>query len=124
VPYKSTAYKAFIRSARWQRLRARHLQANPLCARCEAKGGATIATEVHHVMPCGEDPQLQMDPNNLESLCRECHGPLKGNDSRGYSREIGLDGYYIDPRHPSNRPRARLTYGRDATRHAKQKAPT
>ena len=98
-------YRSFISSSRWQRLRAYHLKHHPLCVRCEAKGKTTLAREVHHVQPCGDDPALQADPLNLESLCRECHQPLKDDDRRGYSLAMGIDGYFVDERHPSNRPR-------------------
>jgi 5-methylcytosine-specific restriction enzyme A len=101
MPYASNQYKAFIRSSRWQRLRAAHLHAHPWCARCLAKGKHTVADEVHHKLPCKNDPVLQTDPGNLEAICRECHAPLKGAHDRGYSREIGDDGYPVDPRHPA-----------------------
>ena len=69
VPYKSTAYKAFIRSARWQRLRARYLATHPLCERCKAKGKVTLATEVHHRIKCHDDLALQLARQNFEALC-------------------------------------------------------
>jgi 5-methylcytosine-specific restriction endonuclease McrA len=108
MPYKSNQYKNFIRSARWQRLRAQHLKRHPLCVRCHAKGKVTLATEVHHIVKCMDEPSLQMDPANLESLCAPCHAPLTHDDRRGYSKEIGIDGYPTDPRHPANRPRSTL----------------
>ena len=115
VPYKSNTYRNFIRSARWQRLRAQYLAKHVLCERCLAKGKTTLAREVHHVQRCHDDPVLQMDPNNLEALCQPCHAPLTNDDRRGYSREMDSDGYYVDPNHPSNRPRARYRLGTDAT---------
>ena len=111
MPYLNNDYKNFIRSARWQRLRAYHLAHHPLCARCEAIGLAEPATEVHHIVKCHDNPQLQMDPNNLESLCQAHHAPLAADDRRGYSKAMGLDGYFTDPKHPSNRPRAPLHTG-------------
>ena len=116
MPYKNTDYKNFIRSARWQRLRAQHLKAHPLCEHCQAKGRTTLATEVHHIVKCHDDPWLQHDPNNLVSLCQPCHAPMQANDHRGYSREMDVDGYYVDPNHPSNKPRPRWKAGTDATK--------
>jgi 5-methylcytosine-specific restriction protein A len=101
MPYASNQYKNFIRSSRWQRIRAQHLQANPFCSRCYAKGRATPAREVHHKLPCRDDAHLQTDPSNLESLCRECHAPLKGEHARGWSKEVDADGYPLDKRHPA-----------------------
>ena len=107
-------YRRFISSSRWQRLRAYHLKHHPLCHAAKHKG-VTVASEVHHVLPCGDDPALQTDPLNLESLCRECHQPLKDDDRRGYSREIDSDGYFVDERHPSNRTRSRNKRNKDKT---------
>jgi 5-methylcytosine-specific restriction endonuclease McrA len=59
-------YRKFISSSRWQRLRAYHLKHHPLCQRCQAQGRVTVASEVHHVLPCGDDPALQTDPLNLD----------------------------------------------------------
>ena len=116
MPYLNNDYKNFIRSRRWQRLRAYHLKHHPLCARCEAIGLAEPATEVHHIVKCHDDPQLQIDPNNLESICQAHHAPLAADDRRGYSKAMGLDGYFIDPNHPSNRGRHRVKLGTDATK--------
>jgi hypothetical protein len=70
----------------------------------------------HHVIKCHDDPWLQHDPNNIVSLCGPCHAPMQANDHRGYSREMNIDGYYVDPNHPSNRGRHRVKIGRDATK--------
>ena len=104
MTYKSNAYRSFISSSRWQRLRAYHLKHHPLCVRCEAKGKTTLAREVHHIRPCGDDPVLQADPLNLEAYAGSAT-PQCRNDRRGYSREITIDGYFVDERHPSNRTR-------------------
>jgi 5-methylcytosine-specific restriction enzyme A len=106
MPYKNTAYKAFIRSARWQRLRAQHLKQHPLCTRCAAKGKTALASEVHHRIACHDDAHLQMDPSNLESLCAPCHAPMRHDDRRGYSKAIDTDGQPLDPNHPWNKPQA------------------
>jgi 5-methylcytosine-specific restriction protein A len=103
MPYKSNQYKNFIRSRAWRRLRAHHLMSNPLCVFCHAKGISRLADQVDHIRPCMDDVALQRDPSNLRSLCAECHAPLRHDNVRGYSTEVGLDGYPIDPRHPANR---------------------
>ena len=116
MPYKNNDYKNFIRSARWQRLRLHHLKQHPLCVRCQAKGKVTLATEVHHRVKCHDNPALQMDPRNLESLCAPCHAPITNDDRRGFSYATDSAGYAIDPRHPSNRRRSPIHFGRDATK--------
>ena len=114
MPYDR--YRSFISSARWQRLRLRQLKLHPLCERCRKKGKTVIADEVHHILPCHDNPILQVAMSNLESLCTPCHAPLKADDHRGHSRELDAEGYATDPKHPSNRPRLPLRFGRDATK--------
>jgi 5-methylcytosine-specific restriction protein A len=41
----------------------------------------------------------------LRSLCRDCHNRQWATDARGYTSEIGDDGFPIDSRHPFNRGR-------------------
>lgn len=64
-----------VRSPKWPSVRRKHLDANPYCAACGAK--ATEADlEVHHIRPYHLDPSLELDPNNLITLCRSgrnCH---------------------------------------------------
>lgn len=105
MPYKNNAYKNFIRSAEWQRIRRAHLQAEPLCRFCRSKGITTLADQVDHITPCLDDPALQRDPSNLRSLCAPCHAPLRHDARRGYSTEIDVNGWPIDENHPANRPR-------------------
>ena len=43
------------------------------------------------------------DYGNLESLCKSCHDSLAQSiEKRGYSTEVGTDGWPIDPKHPQN----------------------
>ena len=111
MPYKNNDYKNVIRSARWQRIRAYHLLRDPLCVRCAKKGKTTVATEVHHVVRCHDDPVMQVNPQNLESICNECHLPVSNDERRGHSYEMDSQGYATDPKHPSNRPRLSLKFG-------------
>ena len=76
----------------------------------------TVANEVHHKQRCHDDPVLQMDWQNLEAICNECHLPVSNDERRGYSKEIGADGYFVDPAHPSNRTQSPLRYATDATK--------
>lgn len=75
--------------------RARWLSAHPLCAHCEAKGRATAATVVDHIVMLargGAD-----DGSNMQSLCDPCHA-IKSATERGHriKPRIGIDGYPID----------------------------
>lgn len=58
---------AEARSGRWPMVRAKHLLAHPQCAAC----GSRTALNVHHVVPFHDAPVLELDPENLITLC-EC----------------------------------------------------
>jgi 5-methylcytosine-specific restriction protein A len=53
------------RSNRWPEVRKKHLGLYPTCAVC----GSTKKVEVHHKKPFHLHPELELDPDNLVSLC-------------------------------------------------------
>lgn len=53
------------RSPLWRYVRAQHLKRNPTCAVC----GGTEKLEVHHIRPFHINPELELNPNNLITLC-------------------------------------------------------
>jgi len=55
------------RSSQWAKVRKEHLEANPKCIVCEG----TQQLNVHHIKPFHLHPELELDPNNLVTLC-EC----------------------------------------------------
>ena len=75
--YRSSEHKKeaarLYRTGQWQALRRQQLTMKPLCAECLRAGKYTLASEVDHVIPHRNDPQLFFDPANLQSLCRSCH---------------------------------------------------
>lgn len=58
------------RSSQWPKVRAAHLVKNPKCAVCD--GDKTL--EVHHIVPFNQNPQLELDPKNLITLCEASYG--------------------------------------------------
>ena len=60
-----------IRSSEWPAVRTQHLQKSSTCAICG--GGKKI--QVHHKKPFHLEPKLELDPDNLITLCEEknCH---------------------------------------------------
>jgi len=58
------------RSSRWPTIRKHHLTLNPACAVC----GGTEKLEVHHIRPFHLHPELELDPNNLVTLCEANKG--------------------------------------------------
>lgn len=54
-----------LRSRKWPSLRKSFLRSHPTCAAC----GHTSDLEVHHIQPFHENPELELDPTNLITLC-------------------------------------------------------
>lgn len=54
---------------RWQTFRAWFLLHHPICNDC----GVAPASDVHHVQPLRETPELQYDESNCRALCHSCH---------------------------------------------------
>jgi len=70
------AYAAVHRlytSARWLRLRAEVLRAEPFCRACQAQGRRTLTAEIDHVRKHEGDPGRFWDRSNLQGLCKACH---------------------------------------------------
>lgn len=60
------------RSPEWHRVEKEHLLREPACVACGYKGKGV---QVHHIKPFHLHPQLELDPNNLITLCE-----VKGRD--------------------------------------------
>jgi 5-methylcytosine-specific restriction endonuclease McrA len=101
---RGQAYQRLYKSAAWQDARDYQLTMHPLCARHLKRGEVVAAAVVHHVTPHKGDEDLFFDPSNLESLCKSCHdSDAQSEERRGYSLEIGVDGWPIDSKHPGNK---------------------
>ena len=64
---KTTAGKK--RSSHWPTVRKDFLEKNSTCAVC----GGKEKLEVHHKKPFHLHPELELDPNNLITLCESKH---------------------------------------------------
>jgi|TARA_R100000501_G_scaffold15113_2_gene27451 hypothetical protein len=85
------------RTARWRKLRRSHLNANPICAFCEARGKVVLAKVCDHVNPHrGDDHVFWNGP--FQSLCQSCHSGDKQRIEHGGKPRpfIGSDGWPID----------------------------
>lgn len=62
--------KRLTRSPKWSKRRKAHLKKFPNCANCGKKGN-----QVHHIKPFHLYPELELDPENLLTLCSNprCH---------------------------------------------------
>jgi len=62
--------EAAERSSRWAAVRRAHLEIEPYCAVC----GSEEDLEVHHIKPFHSNPDLELAPSNLITLCGgNCH---------------------------------------------------
>ena len=60
------------RSPEWRKVRDEHLEKFPMCEAC----GTSKELQVHHIKPFHLDPELELDENNLMTLCMakfNCH---------------------------------------------------
>ena len=78
---KSTAW--FYKTQAWQDCRASYLKRQGgLCEVCLSKGIYTPAEIVHHKVHITaqnvNDPEVTLNHDNLQALCRECHGEVHG----------------------------------------------
>ena len=60
---KAPAHK--IRSHKWATVRKHWLTQHPTCSVCNS----TQQLNVHHILPFHTHPELELDPNNLITLC-------------------------------------------------------
>lgn len=85
---KGKAIKIY-NSKEWKKLRKAHIMLNPLCQDCLEKGIVKQAEEVHHIKPilsAKDDLEmltLALDPDNLRSLCADCHHITHNKTRRG-----------------------------------------
>ena len=57
------------RSGAWKRIAKGHLRTEPNCAIC----GRSKPVTVHHIIPTSVAPELELEPSNLITLCKQSH---------------------------------------------------
>ena len=73
--HKQTESRSFLslRSGAWRRVRNEHLEKQGFCAICGSKQNLTV----HHIKSFSENPELELCPDNLITLCENrnlnCH---------------------------------------------------
>lgn len=70
---QTTVQSLTQRSGSWRTIRNKHIQKNPHCAICGSKQNLTV----HHIKSFNENPELELVPENLITLCENknlnCH---------------------------------------------------
>lgn len=80
APEKESTLKArgFYQSRAWRRIRQMALARDHyLCQECLKRKRIKTATEVHHMQPLEDFPELALELSNLQSLCWDCHEQTK-----------------------------------------------
>lgn len=57
------------RSGKWPKVRREFVEQNPCCSAC----GSVKMLNVHHIEPYSDNPERELDKNNLICLCFSCH---------------------------------------------------
>ena len=76
----------------WVKLRRMFLRGNamagiephPLCCAC-----GRPASEVDHKIPISQRPDLRLDPENLQAMCKPCHSRKTALEGGGFRRQGG-----------------------------------
>jgi len=103
---EAAEYRKLYQRKEWRLLREQALLRDMFrCQRCgcNLKRGRTDpqCSVVHHINAHKGNVDLFMDLDNLQSVCWSCHsGAIQSEEARGYSTEIGEDGWPVDINHP------------------------
>ena len=102
--------KQFYSSKAWQDCRDAYAKkAHHLCEECLRKGIYTPGIIVHHIEELNpmniHNPEVALSFNNLELLCRSCHG--EQHNARDKARRYSFDdlGNVFIKENPSEAPR-------------------
>lgn len=81
--------RKFYKGKAWQSVRDYVMSRDArLCQDCLKQGKITTAEEVHHIVEITPDninnPDITLNPDNLVSLCKECHAARHGARQRRY----------------------------------------
>ena len=102
TPMRMLRQKAY-QNTTWRKLRNDFIKMNPLCADCLNEGKVVPAEDIHHIHSPFKNGEINwallLDPNNLVSLCKDCHGKRHAAEN-GYRdpQEIidALDAFFND----------------------------
>lgn len=89
-------HRKYYASTIWKNLRRARLHLDGgMCVKCRSRGRVTPATEIDHIRPVSERPDLVYQIENLRSLCRPCHQAVTRASMNGRP-EYCVHGYRID----------------------------
>lgn|GEM_PF-2867670 len=92
--------RAWYKSKAWKIRKAQQRAEHPTCCLCERDGIVRLMSIVDHHPRHNEDYR-QFFEGPLRSLCKPHHdSEAQADEARGFSTEIGDDGWPIDSAHP------------------------
>ena len=84
---KSKDKADFYNSQAWQKSRYAALRrSNGRCELCGISKAEGAIIQVDHIKPRSKHPELELDPNNLQVLCRPCNLGKSNTDSIDWRR--------------------------------------
>ena len=81
---RPSAHARGMNNAHWNRLRAAKLAADPFCQNVFDNGDVCgqPAIDMDHIVPWRGDHAKKVDWDNLQSLCKQCHGRKTRKEGR------------------------------------------
>ena len=77
---RKSAYNTTV----WRKLRMSYMKEHPVCEECIKNGKVTAADSIHHKKSPFKGNEVNwnlfLDPDNLESICRECHAKVHAEE--------------------------------------------
>jgi hypothetical protein len=99
---EAQAYRGWYKTRAWRLIRRQQLNTEPLCRMCDGERRTTVATVCDHIERHQGD-RVKFFSGPFQSLCKPCHDRAKQSEERrGYSSQVGPDGWPVDARHPAN----------------------
>jgi len=65
--------QSFYQGKKWQDMRIYILYRDKTCMICSTEEHPVMAEEVDHIIDIVDRPDLRLDPQNLQGLCKSCH---------------------------------------------------
>lgn len=73
----------FHSSKYWRKLRETYINNNPVCVFCMQLGIIKAGEIVDHIKPVATHPELALEWDNLQTLCKRCHDSAKQRIEHG-----------------------------------------
>lgn len=78
----------FYRSYEWEKVRAKVLERDRYeCQICKSRGRYREGNLVHHIKYLRDRPDLALNPDNLVTVCRECHAEIHNPEIFGTKQD-------------------------------------